>query len=87
MTLTVDFKGAVREITIVISDNTFDLSLTDFKYAETSMPEYYRDKIEALKRAHPNWKFTFVKTGWDYNSYVRSQLGRDSEGTPNATYN
>ena len=58
-----------------------------FKYYETTMPASYKAQIEALKEAHPNWKFTFVKTGWDFNTYVDSQMAADSDGTPVSTYN
>lgn len=49
-----------------------------FKYYETTMPASYKEKIEALKKAHPNWKFTFVKTGWTFEAYAQSQLGEAS---------
>lgn len=47
-------------------------------YEQTVMPESYASYINALKQQHPNWKFTFVKTGYDFNSYVASQLGASS---------
>ncbi len=47
-------------------------------YSETEMPSSYAPMINELKARHPNWRFTFVNTGWDYNTYVRSQLGASS---------
>ena len=47
-------------------------------YTATTMPASYASGINALKEAHPNWKFTFVKTGKDFESYVDSQLGASS---------
>lgn len=57
-----------------------------FTYVPTTMPESYAEKINALKAAHPNWKFTFVKTGWDFNAYIDSQMKVES-GTPVSIYN
>ena len=45
---------------------------------ETTMPDSYAGYINDLRAKHPNWKFTFVKTGYDFNSYVSSQLGASS---------
>ena len=42
------------------------------------MPDSYAGYINELRTKHPNWKFTFVKTGYDFNSYVNSQLGASS---------
>lgn len=47
-------------------------------YEETVMPDSYAGYINELKSRHPNWKFTFVKTGYDFNSYVSSQRGESS---------
>lgn len=47
-------------------------------YEETVMPGSYADGINALRAAHPNWKFTFVKTGHSFDSYAASQLGESS---------
>ncbi len=47
-------------------------------YVETKVPSAYKDKINALKKAHPNWKFTFVKTGISMKDYVSSQVGASS---------
>lgn len=74
ITLTVEFGGMKKVITIVVSHNPEVLSFTKFKYTETTMPESYSEKINALKELYPDWKFTFVKTGWDFNSYVNSQV-------------
>ncbi len=35
-------------------------------YTEVEMPERYKAGIEALKKAHPNWTFSFVDVGVDY---------------------
>ncbi|MBQ7095884.1 MAG: S-layer homology domain-containing protein [Clostridia bacterium] len=37
-------------------------------YDEVEMPERYKEGIEALKKAHPNWTFSFVDVGVDYAS-------------------
>lgn len=37
-------------------------------YEEVEMPERYKKGIEALKKAHPNWTFSFVDVGVDYAS-------------------
>lgn len=37
-----------------------------WSYPEVSMPARYKAKIEALKKAHPNWSFSFVNVGVDY---------------------
>ncbi len=78
VTLSIELGGLKKDITIVISHLPETVSYTDFAYTETTMPESYREKIEALKTAHPNWKFTFVKTNVDFNSYVNSQVGKFS---------
>ena len=78
VTMNISHKGVSRQIVIVISDTTYDISMTDFEYTKTKMPESYKDKINALKKSHPNWKFTFVKTNKDFNSYVNSQYGESS---------
>jgi beta-N-acetylglucosaminidase len=58
-----------------------------YTYVKTDMPASYKEKIEALQAKYPNWKFTFVKTGYDFNSYVDYQNGYDDSGTPLATVN
>lgn len=35
-------------------------------YDQVEMPERYKEGIEALKKAHPNWTFSFVDVGVDY---------------------
>lgn len=44
-------------------------------YDGTEMPERYREKIEALQKAHPNWQFSFVDVEKDYNTYLDSMVG------------
>lgn len=56
-----------------------------FSYAETQMPDSYKEKIEALQDTHPDWKFTFVKTGYDFNSFVNTQLSSSKLGGATAT--
>lgn len=48
-------------------------------YTPTEMPESYAAAINELRAKHPNWKFTFVKTGVDFNSYINSQVGDSSK--------
>ena len=139
VTLSVTTGGATKEITIMISDKTYDLSYgfmlakhdgipkgagvmiishndeksetqiqlcdvskidqkQDYQvdmsrigqylwvpdeyifsgYKETTMPDEYKDSINALKEKYPNWKFTFVKTGYTLEEYVKTQEGKDS---------
>ncbi|MBQ8606457.1 MAG: glucosaminidase domain-containing protein [Clostridia bacterium] len=109
ITISYDFAGTSRSITIVVSNNVSDVyygytkkgkkvfvveDIPDnnyitvqedtgktvkykrtelFTYVETDMPASYKEKIEALQAKYPNWKFTFVRTGYDFNTYVSSQ--------------
>lgn len=57
-----------------------------FRYFETTMPASYRDKIEALRELHPEWKFRFVKTEWDFESFIDSQMKKEGS-TPISTVN
>ena len=41
-----------------------------WNWLDTPMPERYKTAIEALKKAHPNWTFTFVDVERDYNTYL-----------------
>lgn len=47
-------------------------------YQQTQIPNTYAEKINELQAKHPNWKFTFVKTGWSFENYVSSQVGSSS---------
>ncbi len=126
VTLTIKAGGVTRDITIVISDKTYDLSygymlkkdngitagtkvliiskdenkgetqvqlcsgksVGEYKwvsstnvfsgYIETAMPSEYKDAIEALSAEHPEWKFTFVKTGKTLEKYIQTQKGEAS---------
>lgn len=49
-----------------------------WNWEETQMPAQYADAIAALKKAHPNWSFTFVDTEMTFASAV-SKYGADKK--------
>lgn len=55
LTKTTSYVGYVKD--------TAEENYIRWNWEETKMPPYYAEKIEALKKAHPNWSFTFVDTG------------------------
>lgn len=45
-------------------------------YAKTEMPSQYATAIKSLKVRHPNWKFTFVRTGESLDRAVSEELAQ-----------
>lgn len=41
-----------------------------------AVPEYYRPYLKPLMEAHPNWKFSFVDTGLDWNDVMDNECYR-----------
>ncbi len=42
------------------------------QYSAVSCPARYQYAVAALQAAHPNWSFTFVDTGMDYQTYLNT---------------
>jgi len=43
-----------------------------------AFPTFYRDKLLALKKLHPNWIFVPMNTGLDFNTVVANEMGDKS---------
>ncbi len=84
----VDDKTKDNHVQIQKSDGKYEWIKRSkvFSYIETTMPDSYKKQINALQKKHPQWKFTFVKTGFDFKEYVDSQ-DRIEGKTPVSTIN
>jgi len=62
---------------IILNLNVSVLAVTQSKeaYSATKIESYpgFKEKIEALKNAHPNWNFTILYTDLDWNEVIRNE--------------
>ncbi len=46
-------------------------------YEQTAMPSSYAPAIQRLQKAHPNWKFTFIRVGKTLEQAVSTEAGQN----------
>ncbi|MBR6033696.1 MAG: hypothetical protein IKP28_03020 [Clostridia bacterium] len=51
-----------------------------------SFPESYRGYLQMLQEKHPNWVFSSLYTGLDYNEVIDNEYGNNRNLVP-LTYN
>lgn len=52
----------------------------EIKSGIESFPKSYQDKLNALKKLHPNWTFTAAYTGIDWNELLKYESGDTLHG-------
>ena len=62
-------------INCIINSEAYALTQTREEYSESRISTYpgYKELITRLKNAHPNWKFTILYTGLDWNQVIKSE--------------
>ena len=58
-------------------NEVFAYEVSEYKQGIKAFPETYKEALNKLKKAHPNWEFVAVYTNLDFN-YVVSQEMRDN---------
>lgn len=63
--------------------STMSLTVSDGDVRSTfdevnQFPESYREALDALKEAHPNWHFTPLVTNLDWNTVIDNEMGAKS---------
>lgn len=56
-------------------------AITKLKGIE-NFPESYRPYLYELKRKYPNWEFTALYTGIDWNEVIKNEYGNDKNLVP-----
>src|SRR5665647_3219552 len=61
----------IRDIGVKILDNSFAKQLSAF-------PASYQAALTDLHNRHPNWIFTALRTGYDWNVVLNNQEGKNA---------
>ena len=54
----------------------------EIKHGIDSFPESYRGYLECLKEKHPNWEFSSLYTGLNYNEVIDNEYGNSRNLVP-----
>ncbi len=68
------YKGYVYSGFVEINEKTDDFVMPE------GVPEEYKEYIEELLSYHPNWKFEFYDTGYDWNDLFNTTNGQGVSG-------
>ena len=68
----------VSSMFLIIVNNSFASTRYDFSSFDNSKFPGYKDLINNLKSKHPNWKFTILETGLDWEQVIAAEKGDKS---------